>query len=76
MVEKKIGRNTGGSGRVNVSGSELDQLGLAVGSAVDVAGVDIMLVEPVVDRVVLVSGFLGVGGGADVGGDVGHSRGV
>jgi hypothetical protein len=36
MAQKKIGRNTGESGRVNVSGSELDQLGLAIGSAVDV----------------------------------------
>jgi len=36
MVQKTIGRNTGESGRVNVSGRELDQLGLAIGSAVDV----------------------------------------
>ena len=36
MAQKKIGRNTGESGRVNVSGSELDQLGLAIGSAVDI----------------------------------------
>ena len=36
MVQKKIGRNTGESGRVNVSGSELDQLDLTIGSAVDV----------------------------------------
>lgn len=36
MVQKKIGRNTGESGRVNISGSELDQLGLIIGSAVDV----------------------------------------
>jgi len=36
MAQKTIGRNTGNSGRVNVSGSELDQLGLAIGSAVDV----------------------------------------
>ena len=36
MVQKKIGRNTGESGRVNISGGELDQLGLAIGSAVDV----------------------------------------
>jgi antitoxin component of MazEF toxin-antitoxin module len=36
MAQKIIGRNTGNSGRVNVSGSELDQLGLAIGSAVDV----------------------------------------
>ena len=36
MVQKKIGRNAGESGRVNVSGSELDQLSLTIGSAVDV----------------------------------------
>ena len=36
MAQKTIGRNTGNSGRVNVSGSELDQLGLVIGSAVDV----------------------------------------
>jgi hypothetical protein len=36
MAQKKIGRNAGDSGRVNVSGSELDQLGLAIGNAVDV----------------------------------------
>jgi hypothetical protein len=36
MVQKKIGRNTGESGRVNVSGNELDQLDLTLGSAVDV----------------------------------------
>ena len=36
MAQKKIGRNTGESGRVNVSGDELDQLNLTLGSAVDV----------------------------------------
>lgn len=36
MAQKKIGRNTGQSGRVNISGDELDQLGLTLGSAVDV----------------------------------------
>ena len=36
MAQKKIGRNTGESGRVNVSGDELDQLDLTLGSAVDV----------------------------------------
>ena len=36
MSEKTIGRNTGESGRVNISGSELDQLDLTLGSAVDV----------------------------------------
>ena len=36
MARKKIGRNTGESGRVNVSGDELDQLDLTLGSAVDV----------------------------------------
>ncbi|GAA0454028.1 hypothetical protein MUK72_18090 (plasmid) [Halococcus dombrowskii] len=36
MAKKTIGRNAGDSGRVNVSGSELDQLDLAIGSAVDI----------------------------------------
>jgi hypothetical protein len=36
MAQKKIGRNTGESGRVNVSGDELDQLDLTLYSAVDV----------------------------------------
>jgi hypothetical protein len=36
MTQKQIGRNAGESGRVNVSGSELDQLGLSIGSAIDV----------------------------------------
>lgn len=36
MSRKQIGRNTGRSGRVNLSGSELDELGLDVGDPVDV----------------------------------------
>lgn len=40
MPRKTIGRNTGESGRVNVSGSELETLELEVGDAVDVDAVD------------------------------------
>ena len=40
MTRKKVGRNTGQSGRINVSGSELDQLGVEIGDAVDVEVVD------------------------------------
>ncbi|WP_254809743.1 hypothetical protein [Natronosalvus amylolyticus] len=40
MTRKKIGRNTGKSGRINVSGSELEQLGVEIGDAVDVDVVD------------------------------------
>jgi len=40
MTRKKIGRNTGQSGRINVSGSELDKLGVELGDAVDVEVVD------------------------------------
>lgn len=40
MTRKTIGRNTGESGRVNVSGSELDTLDLDIGDAVDVDVVD------------------------------------
>lgn len=36
MTRKQIGRNTGNSGRVNVSGSELDELGAEIGDDVDV----------------------------------------
>jgi hypothetical protein len=36
MSRKQIGRNTGKSGRVNVSGSELQKLGLDIGDAVEV----------------------------------------
>ena len=36
MTRKQIGRNTGNSGRINVSGSELEQLGVEIGDAVDV----------------------------------------
>ena len=40
MTRKQIGRNTGNSGRINVSGSELDKLGTEIGDAVDVDVVD------------------------------------
>ncbi|WP_418281896.1 hypothetical protein [Halorubrum sp. DTA98] len=40
MTRKQIGRNTGNSGRINVSGSELQQLGVEIGDAVDVEVVD------------------------------------
>lgn len=40
MTEKRIGRNTGNSGRVNLSGSELDKLGVDIGDAVSVEVVD------------------------------------
>lgn len=40
MTRKQIGRNTGNSGRINVSGSELEQLGVDIGDAVDVEVVD------------------------------------
>ncbi|QRV16317.1 hypothetical protein JMJ58_05340 [Haloterrigena salifodinae] len=40
MTRKKIGRNTGKSGRINVSGSELDKLGVDIGDAVEVDVVD------------------------------------
>jgi antitoxin component of MazEF toxin-antitoxin module len=40
MTRKQIGRNTGNSGRINVSGSELEQLGVEIGDAVDVEVVD------------------------------------
>ena len=36
MTRRQVGRNAGNSGRISVSGSELDKLGLAVGDAVDV----------------------------------------
>jgi len=36
MVRKQVGRNTGQSGRVNISGSELTKLGVDIGDAVDV----------------------------------------
>ncbi|WP_257301229.1 hypothetical protein [Haloarchaeobius sp. FL176] len=36
MTRKQIGRNTGNSGRVNVSGSELEELGIDIGDEVDV----------------------------------------
>lgn len=40
MTRKQIGRNTGNSGRINVSGSELDRLGVKIGDSVDVDVVD------------------------------------
>lgn len=40
MTRKTIGRNTGDSGRVNVSGSELGTLDLEIGDPVDVEVVD------------------------------------
>ena len=36
MTRKRIGRNAGNSGRINVSGSELEKLGLEIGDDVDV----------------------------------------
>lgn len=36
MVRKQVGRNTGQSGRINLSGSELTKLGVDIGDAVDV----------------------------------------
>lgn len=36
MTRKQIGRNTGNSGRINVSGSELKKLGLDIGDDVEV----------------------------------------
>ncbi len=36
MSLKKVGRNAGDSGRINVSGDELAQLDLAIGDAVEV----------------------------------------
>ena len=36
MTRKQVGRNTGNSGRINVSGSELQKLGAEVGDAVEV----------------------------------------
>lgn len=36
MTRKTIGRNTGNSGRVNVSGAELEQLGVELGDEVEV----------------------------------------
>jgi len=40
MTRKQVGRNTGNSGRINVSGSELDKLGLEIGDAVDIEVAD------------------------------------
>ncbi len=36
MTRKRIGQNTGNSGRVNLSGSELEKFGVNVGDAVKV----------------------------------------
>jgi len=36
MTRKRVGRNTGNSGRINVSGSELQKLGAEIGDAVEV----------------------------------------
>lgn len=36
MTRKQVGRNTGKSGRINVSGAELEKLGLDIGDAVEV----------------------------------------
>jgi antitoxin component of MazEF toxin-antitoxin module len=36
MSRKQIGRNTGNSGRINVSGAELQKLGVEIGDAVEV----------------------------------------
>ncbi|WP_160135556.1 hypothetical protein [Halococcus salsus] len=35
MVQKKVGHNSGESGRINVSGRELNQLGLTTDSLVN-----------------------------------------
>ncbi|MDS0297035.1 hypothetical protein [Halogeometricum luteum] len=35
MTRKKIGRNTGHSGRVNISGSELDTVGADIGDTIE-----------------------------------------
>jgi antitoxin component of MazEF toxin-antitoxin module len=40
MARKQVGRNTGNSGRINVSGSELEKLGVDIGDAVEVDVVD------------------------------------
>jgi hypothetical protein len=37
---KQVRRNAGNSGRINVSGPELDRLGLEIGDAVDVEFAD------------------------------------
>jgi antitoxin component of MazEF toxin-antitoxin module len=40
LARKQVGKNAGNSGRINVSGSELDQLGIEIGDAVDVEVAD------------------------------------
>lgn len=36
MVRKQVGRNTGNSGRVNLSGSELTELDLEIGDTIEI----------------------------------------
>lgn len=36
MVRKQVGRNTGHSGRVNLSGSELTELGIEIGDTIEI----------------------------------------
>lgn len=40
MTRKPVGRDTGQSGHINVSGSELDQLDVEIGDDVDIGVVD------------------------------------
>ena len=40
MARKQVGLNTGQSGRINISGSELDQLSVEIGDTVDIEVVD------------------------------------
>jgi antitoxin component of MazEF toxin-antitoxin module len=40
MAKKNIGRNTGNSGRVNLSGTELQKLGVEIGDTVEVDVID------------------------------------
>ena len=44
MTRKQVGRNVGNSERINVSGSELDTLGLEISDAVDVEVTDTTVV--------------------------------
>lgn len=36
MARKQVGRNTGHSGRVNLSGSELTELGIEIGDTIEI----------------------------------------
>ena len=36
MARKKVGRNTGQSGRINLSGSELNKLGIEIGDTIEI----------------------------------------